>query len=381
MKQEIVQTKESDTERAAESLCSKLKKPLSSYSIVIFFASSRYDFPRLSEILHEKFPRAEVIGATTAGEITQDGFTKDSIVLNALDTSGGYTQCKACLIEDAGKFPIIHKQEILQTAQKAGINLASNGISKNSFAVSLVSALHNAEENILSLIYSMVKDPDFMIAGASAGDDMKFQATFVSYNGLSSTDGAVMLFVKTQDPFCIYKENIFKDSGKSVLLTDVDPKNHLVKSIDNQNPRRRYAQVLGISEREADDATLRHPFGRVFGDNIFIASLARFMPDGTLAMYARVLQGNTQVILDPLDAVEITNKSCLEMKEKVQKPGCVIFFNCILRTIGFEKGGKTSAIANAWKKHFPAFSGFSTYGEQIGHINSNQTLVALIIGE
>lgn len=49
MRQEIVQTKESDTERAAESLCSKLKKPLSSYSIVIFFASSRYDFKKLSD--------------------------------------------------------------------------------------------------------------------------------------------------------------------------------------------------------------------------------------------------------------------------------------------------------------------------------------------
>ena len=381
MKQEIVQTRESDVERAAESLCSKLKKPLSSYAIVIFFAGSRYDFPRLSEILHEKFPKAEVIGATTAGEITQDGFTKDTVVLNALDTSGGYTQCKACLLEDAGQFPIIRKQELVQTAQKAGINLGAPGISKNSFAVTLVSALHNAEENILSLFYSIVKDQDFMIAGASAGDDMKFQATFVSCNGVSSSDGAVFLFVKTQDPFCIYKENIFKDSGKSVLLTDVDPKKHLVKAIDNQNPRRRYAQVLGISEREAEDATLKHPFGRVFGDNIFIASLARFLPDGTLAMYARVLQGNTQVILEPLDSVEMTNKSCLEMKQKIPRPGCVIFFNCILRTIGFEKSGKTSAIAGAWKRHFPAFSGFSTYGEQIGHINSNQTLVALIIGE
>ncbi|MBR1714230.1 MAG: FIST C-terminal domain-containing protein [Treponema sp.] len=381
MRQEIVQTKESDTERAAESLCSKLKKPLSSYSIVIFFASSRYDFKMLSELLHEKFAKAEVIGSTTAGEITQDGFTKDSIVLNAIETGGSRTQCKGCLIDDAGKFPVVHKQELLQAAKEAGVNLSSPGISKNSFAISLISALHNAEENILSLVYTLVKDPDFMIAGASAGDDMKFKETFVSYNGRVSSDGAVLLFVRTQDPFCIYKENIFKESGKSVLLTDVDPKNHLVKSIDNQNPRRRYAQVLGISEREAEDATLRHPFGRVFGDNIFIASLARFLPDGTLAMYARVLQGNTQSILDPLDSVEITEKSCLEMKDRIRNPGCVIFFNCILRTIGFEKSGKTSSVAQVWKRHFPKFSGFSTYGEQIGHINSNQTLVALIIGE
>lgn len=381
MQQEVAQTSELDAQRAVSELCARLKKPASSYSVIIFFASSAYDFAKVSELLYEKFPNAEVIGATTAGELTHEGFKKNTLELNAISTNVGRTQCKGCLIEDIDGFPIIHKGIISQTAQKAGINLSAQGISKNSFAISLICGILHAEETVLSLLYNLVKDPDFLVAGGSAGDDLKFKATYVSYNGKVSSNGAVFLFVKTQDPFCIYKENIFTESEKTLLLTDVNPKTHMVNSIDNQNPRRRYAQILGINESQVNDALLEHPFGRVFGENTFIASLVNFNPDGKLLMYARVLQGNTQTIMNPLDAVEITEKSCREMKEKIPRPGCVIFFNCILRTIGFEKSRKQDALVQVWKKHFPTFGGFSTYGEQIGHINSNQTLVALVIGE
>ena len=55
-----------------------------------------------------------------------------------------------------------------------------------------------------------------MVAGGSAGDDLKFKATYVSHNGVSSSHGAVILFVRTSRKFKIYKENIFQRSGKSV---------------------------------------------------------------------------------------------------------------------------------------------------------------------
>ena len=53
--------------------------------------------------------------------------------------------------------------------------------------------------------------------------------------------------------------------------------------------------------------------------------------------------------------------------------------NCILRTIGFEQQGLTGRMAETWRKHFPAYCGFSSYGEQENHLNFNQTLVAIVI--
>ena len=82
-----------------------------------------------------------------------------------------------------------------------------------------------------------------------------------------------------------------------------------------------------------------------------------------------------------MDPLQITEETCKKVKEKIPEPSCVILFNCILRTIGFNNKKLQSPINTIWKEYFPNYSGFSTYGEQYGHINSNQTLVLLVMGE
>ena len=47
----------------------------------------------------------------------------------------------------------------------------------------------------------------------------------------------------------------------------------------------------------------------------------------------------------------------------------------------YDKEHQQEAINAIWRQNFPVYSGFSTYGEQFGRINSNQTLVAVVIGE
>ncbi|MCR5288821.1 MAG: hypothetical protein K6E51_02385 [Treponema sp.] len=178
---------------------------------MIFFASSDYDFATLSELLYQKFPQAEVIGATSSGEITASGFTNHTIVLNALADTGS-TQFKGILVDDVDQFPAIHSKEILQTASSIGVQLSSENCSRNAFTITLICGLLTAEESVLSLLYSLIKDPQFLIAGGSAGDDLKFKTTSVSYNGNTSSADAVILFVKTSRTFKIIKENIFQST-------------------------------------------------------------------------------------------------------------------------------------------------------------------------
>lgn len=382
MNQEVVKSHTSDSEMAVNELCSRLKKNLSAYNAIIFFASSSYDFKKISELLYERFPNAQVVGTTTSGEISRDGFEKNTIILNALsDGTSGRSQFKGVLIDNIDKFPMIHKKDIENAASSIGIQLSSSNCSRDAFAISLICGLLSAEEGMLSLLYSIIKDPRFLIAGGSAGDDLKFKSTAVSYNGKISEKGAVFLFVKTSSVFKIYKENIFQRSGKNVMLTGVNPETHTVSTIDGQNPKRRYAQILGIPESQVSDATLEHPFGRVFGSEIFIASLVNFDDSGKLITYARVLQDSVQEILNPMDTLSITEDTCKKIISDIPNPGCIILFNCILRTIGFQKKRQQESVNSIWKKYFPVYSGFSTYGEQFCHINSNQTLVVLVVGE
>ena len=379
MEQDVVQTKFTDAKNAADDLCKQLRTQPDVYNCVIFFAATTVNYEELQAELSQRFTNAQIVGCTTSGEITPQGFTNNSVVLNAIaDQKSTYS---AVLVDDANKFPIISKGKIQAAARAAGIDLTSPQSHTNSFAISLLCGLKNIEEGFLAMFYSLVHDKEFLVCGGTAGDDLKFNATYVSANGECSTSGAVLLFVKTSRKFEIYKENIFQKSGKSVRLSDVIHETHTVRAIDGENPRKRYAQIVGVPESSANDAILDHPFGRAFGNNIFIASLVSFDNNGILTTYARVIQDSVQEILDPMDPLEITEQTCKTIKEKIPAPSIVLLFNCILRTIGFNNKSLQAPVNGIWKQYFPVYSGFSTYGEQYGHINSNQTLVLLVMGD
>ena len=83
MEQEVVSTSATSLYVAVDELCSKLKRSADSYKAVIFMAAITYDFETLSKALKERFPKSEVIGATTAGEISPQGFANSTIVIEA----------------------------------------------------------------------------------------------------------------------------------------------------------------------------------------------------------------------------------------------------------------------------------------------------------
>ncbi|MBQ9537953.1 MAG: FIST C-terminal domain-containing protein, partial [Treponema sp.] len=277
------------------------------------------------------------------------------------------------------QFPIINKRKITEAARKAGVNVGQNGGNKDCFALVFINGLCNAEEATLAVLNAVISDNEFIIAGGSAGDDLQFKQTYVSYNGEVVSKGAAVLFVKTSKKFLVKRENIFAPSGKKLLFSSVDIESRLVKSINGQSPKRMYAQALGIHESEAANAALAHPMGRAYGDDVFISSIASFNPDGSMGMYCRVLPNSSLELMDPLDPIEIAVKTGNTFSDEIAKPGFVFLVNCILRTIGFEQQGLTGRIADIWHKYFPVYCGFSSYGEQKDRLNFNQTLLAIVV--
>ena len=378
MVQEIAFTSNPNMDSALRELFGQLKGSPSSYKAVIFVASVSYDFPQLSQKIHEHFPGCEVMGASTSGEICDTkGFTKQSIVLTTM--SDPTTKVSGVIFDGIDQFPIVHKKKIADAASKAGINVGRTGANRDCFALTFINGLCNAEEATLALLNAVIGDKEFAIAGGSAGDDLQFKQTYVSYNGETVSHGAAVLFIKTPKKFVIKRENIFAPMDKTLRLTGVDIETRTVKSINNQSPRKAYAQALGITESEAANAALTHPLGRAYGDDVFISSIASFNPDGSMGMYCRVLPNAGVELMKPLDAVQIAEGTGTFFSGEIKKQGFVFMVNCILRTIGFEQQGLTGRMAETWRRHFPAYCGFSSYGEQENHLNFNQTLVAIVI--
>lgn len=245
MKQTVFRSTAETAEKAVSEICVGLKMAQGGgkYNIVLFCASVKYDFEHLSVLMKEAFPDAEVLGVSTCGEISPDGFTDGGLV--AAGISCHNSSVKGLVLDKAHEFLYIRKDEIERAALSCGIRRGEN----KAFALVLISALFNAEENVLAVLHAIFGD-EFPVVGGSAGDDLQFKKTYVSCNGKTVSDGVAILFVKTEDKFSISRENIFRSTDKSLNITEADPERRIIISIDKQNPTKRYAQILGVSEQE-----------------------------------------------------------------------------------------------------------------------------------
>ncbi|MBQ9207085.1 MAG: FIST C-terminal domain-containing protein [Treponema sp.] len=359
---------------------SRKLSPTNKYIALIFFASVNYDFQVLSTMLKERYPDCEVIGCSTSGEILNgEGFVQHSIVATAL--SCDKTWVSGVLISNVEKFNIFGVKTVEDAARKIGINPGTPDCHNDAFALCFVNGLCNAEETLTALFYAIIKNENFILAGGSAGDDLQFKKTYVSYNGTVATEGAVLLFVRTRCKFDIRKKNLFTPIGKLMKITDAAPHTRKIISIDGEVPQKRYAQVLGISEKEVNNAQLVYPFGRRLYGDMYISSIAGFNDDGTMNMYCKVTPGSFVELLKEGEISTIAEETCKSISENIPRPGAVILVNCILRTIYFNQKSLVKEVLGRFDRYFPKFCGFSSYGEQFGRFNCNQTLVSIVIGE
>ena len=379
MEQEVVSTRTKNIDSAVNELCGKLHKNLDSYNAVIFLAAIDYDFPLLSQKIKEKFPNAEVLGTSTAGEFSDAGFTEGSIILTTMHDLS--TKVKGVFIDHASKYPIAYKDDIEAALKACGINIADPNSHRDAFAIEFTNAIYNAEETILSNFYAIIKNDRFPLAGATAGYTGNTPKSFVSYNGKSTQDGAVMLFVKTRCKFDIRQEDIFNPTGKQIYVTKADTMRRELHTLNGRPATTVYAEQLGVSESQAAQQTFENPFGRFVNGSIHIAALASLTSDKKITSFARITPNSTLEMMHIGDALQKADQTCEGIRSAIPHPKFTLLMTCITRTLYFDRSGMKPAIIGKYKNTFPTFCGFSCYGEQIGRIHCNQTLVSLVIGD
>ena len=379
MVQEVVSTRISDAQEAANDLVRQLKQSPDSYNAVIFMAAIKYDFEALSAAIKEHFPDSEVIGASTAGEIDLNGFQNDSVVLTTMSDS--HTRVKGVLVENGSKYPVGNKSEIEDALREAGIAMADPMSHRSAFAIAFINGVFNAEETILSNFYSIIQNDKFALAGGTAGFTGSEAKTFVSYNGRTTQDGAAFLFVKTSCKFDIRQEDIFNPTGKTIYVTRSDTINRTIFSLNGQRAKSVYAQQLGVSESVAEGMTFENPFGRHINGSIHIAALAGFAADGSCSLFARVVPNSTLEMMHIGDPEKKCDETCSQILSVIPSPKFTLLMTCITRTMAFDRMGIAANIIRKYKQTFPTFCGFSCYGEQIGRVHCNQTLVSLVMGD
>jgi hypothetical protein len=346
--------------------------------LIIFFASNIYDFTVLSKEMKKRFSGVELIGCTTAGELSNKGFTERSVV--ALGIAADNFTPVSTVVKDIHSTPMLYRKKVESAFKEAGFDPADPACSQKGFGIVLIDGLQGAEEKVLSVVNSVIKAPDFQIIGGSAGDGLEFKNTYVCLNGDVYSDAAVVTFIKTNKKFYIHKEDIFCTTEKSMTVTKANIRERLVQQLDNKPAAQAYAEYLGIPKHELAKYFTCNPLGRRIGSKIWTASPFQVMSDDSIKFYSQIFQGTLVDILCPEDVIKKAEDTVKAVKEKIPGVKAVIAVNCILRTLQFKEQNHCGRIS-AELSQLGQVVGFSSYGEQLCKMHLNQTLVLLALGE
>jgi hypothetical protein len=355
----------SNVEEATEDI--KLQLSKINPKVVIFFSASCFDKDKVSSLMKEKFKSAEVFGCSTSGELSNEKMLKNSIVAMAL-TSDVIEDVKIEVIRD-----LTDKKEVVK-AFKSFDEYYGEPVSKAAYSkylgIVLIDGLSKAEETVMDKIGDLT---NHLFIGGSAGDDLKFNKTYVFADGKAYSSAAVLALLKPKAGFDIIKTQSFKVMGKKLVATKVNEKNREVIEFNNIPAVKAYAQALGMPEDKAASCFMSNPLGLVAEGEIYVRSPQQFKGSSIL-FYCNILEGMEVSLLQATNIVEDTKTAVASKLKEMGKVSGIINFHCILRTLELEQKNQTADYGKIFAG-VPTI-GFSTYGEEyLGHINQTSTML------
>lgn len=367
------------TKASEKEVVSEIKNELISFGLklLVFFASSNFDHDRLSNLMQEAFKDCVVFGCSTAGEIQNGIFLKDSVVAMAFNSN---------IISDA-KVEVIEqiKENLSVDAAFRSFEIYYNESSYSMLAtryvgIVLVDGLSMKEEKIMDQIGNRT---NVHFIGGSAGDDLKYKKTFVFANGKAYTDSAVLCLLKMNDlaEFGIIKTQSFKALDRVLIANKVNEETREVIEFNNKPAILAYANAAcAASVEEAPNCFMTNPVGLVIGENDILVRTPLQKKGTSIQFACNILEGMEVKLLESTNIIEDT-KNALEKKiNEFGRIEGIINFHCIMRTLELEK-------KNLVKQYGEIFSdipniGFSTYGElYIGNINQTSTILVFKAGK
>jgi hypothetical protein len=332
--------------------------------LLIFFASSSYSPDQIALGMEEAFPCAETFGCSTSGEIVTGKMLTKSVVAMAFNKKS----VKKAKVEvmDLDK----ESKRAFNSFQRHFNKPMAKMSPKKYLGIILVDGLCCKEELIMDKMGDLT---NVTFIGGSAGDDLKFEKTYVYANGKSYTNAAVLAVLEPATEFSFIKTQSFCELPKKLVVTKANEFTREVFEFNGKPAAVAYAEALGVSVEEAKKRFMHNPIGLVFEGEPFVRSPQQIKGDG-MVFYCSVKEGMELSLLESTDIIASTKQALDAAKAEMGGISGVVNFNCILRTLELGQKG----LCEDYGKLFADVPtvGFSTYGEQyIGHINQTATML------
>lgn len=342
---------------------------------VLFYCSSIYELDTLAQAIESNFNDINVVGCTTAGEVTNQGYEQHSIV--AIGFSYHYFAISAALVESMNKFDTINAQSTFNTLVEQCQSKHLTTIKNNSFLLTLLDGLSSDEDQFLATLNAAARGtPHF---GGSAGDDIVLGKTHVYYQGKFYQNAAIVIMVNTVLPFEVFNCHHIKRPTERLVVTAADQDNRTVYELNAEPAALEYAKLLNMDIKDLSPNVFSlNPLAVKVGGQYYIRSIQKVNEDDlSLTFYCAVDIGIVLSAVEMGDIYEPVTQKLSEISEIRGEPELVLVCDCFLRRLeiqqkGLEKQGQT---LNAKYN----IVGFNTYGEHINGIHLNQTFTGVYI--
>lgn len=340
-------------------------------ALVVLFLSPGTDVSRLIGEAQRRFAPAQVVGCTTAGEISAAGYVEGEIV--AVGFARSHFQTRTILIDDLGSF---NPHAVIERMIRNRSHMAQEAAKWTSeFTFLLVDGLSTKEDALTSQLAVGLGPVAFF--GGSAGDGTDFGKTYVLHGGRAHSNAAILIQVRSRCPVKVFKTDHLIPSQKRMVVTGADPARRVVHEINAEPAAREYARVLGKDPEQLTAFTFAaHPVAVQFGDQHHVRAIQRVADNDELVFFSAIDEGVVLTLAEPEDMVVHLKREMAALSAE-RRPEIILACDCILRRLEAQQKQVSQEISCILRDN--RVVGFSTYGEQINSMHVNQTLTGVAI--
>lgn len=201
----------------------------------------------------------------------------------------------------------------------------------------------------------------------------------VACNGKVYHDAcAFFIFKNLTGKIKSYKENIYihRENEKQFMVTEADPKNYKICTLENISAEKLYTSELGISKDKITTQTFKNPFGHVCDSDTYIVSIKGVESDGSITTFRPANRMDFLTILGIGDYRQVVQNTISRIKSDLGNASAVLSVNCLFRYIMFNED-------KYWDNYLTEMSYNFSHAGMIGvgeHYNTqfvNQTMCCL----
>lgn len=342
----------------------------------LIFCSHHHDRDKLARAVNRLSEGVNIIGCTSSGELTLDGYDQNSISIIGFPR-GSFGIASHCF-SSGEDFDAVKARDIVRNlAARAERDSRHLGPNVKHVAIFLVDGLSHREELLTMTIQNALGD--IPLIGGSSGDGLVFRETAIFDGGRFHPHAAVVAILSTSRPLYVFKSQHYEATGAKMVVTEARPEDRIVTEINAEPAAAEYLRLAGhTGEALGLEFFAAHPpMVRAAGD-YHVRSIQTANPDGSLTFYGAIDEGIVLTIGEPVDRIAGMERLFTEVEREVGPIDRIIAFDCVLNRIDAEQRQISRSVSQLYQAH--RVIGFNTYGEQFHALHINQTFSGLAIG-